>query len=156
MVLLIHPSELTKHTPMGGNIDTDKYTACMFDAQMTVLQPLIGEDLYTKIETDFTDETLSGDYLTLYNDYIKPLLRHAGAMNYFLVGAYIVGNGGIYKHAAENSESITKSEIDYLYTAQRDKVAVYGKRMEKWLKSNPLPEYTACCKTKVNYGSWHI
>ena len=143
MVLLIKASELTKNSPLGGSIDPDKYASCIWDAQMLHLEPLLGEALYDKIVSDFEDETLSGKYLELYTDYIKPFMIHQTASNYLLIGAYQINNGGIYKHTAENAESVTSNDINLLHSSQQSKADAYALRMKKWLckSGNRLSEY---------------
>lgn len=160
MKAIIRQSDIVKYTPIGGNVDIDKFLPCVLDAQITELEPLIGESLYNKICIDYENNDLKGLYLTLYDNYIKPFLIHASAKNYFLIGAYQVNNGGIMKHTTENSESISKSEIDYLYTNQRSKCEVYAQRMKKWLSLNRIEEYYTAndivSPRKVNYGAWYF
>jgi hypothetical protein len=160
MKAIIRAVDIAKYTPIGGNVDIDKFLPCVLDAQITDLEPLLGESLYNKICADYEADDLSGLYLTLYENYIKPFLIHSSAKNYFLIGAYQIGNGGIMKHTSENSEGISKSEIDYLYTNQRSKCEVYAGRMKKWLSLNRLEEYytaTDIVTPKgVNYGSWYF
>jgi hypothetical protein len=156
MILLIKASDLTKNTPLGGNIDVDRYTPCLWDAQLLKLEPILGEDLYNKICTDFSTNALTGDYLTLYTNYIKPFLIHATAENYLLIGAYQIANGGIFKHTAENAESVSKSEVDYLVVNQRSKAEAYAMRMEKWLCKNNLVEYKKCENNTYNVGSFWL
>jgi len=158
MKAIIRAVDIAKYTPIGGNVGIDKFLPCVLDAQITDLEPLLGESLYNKIATDYENDDLTGLYLELYDNYIKPFLIHASAKNYFLIGAYQINNGGITKHTSENSEGISKSEIDYLYTNQRSKCEVYAQRMKKWLVRNRIPEYydfnEVVQKRGVNYGSW--
>lgn len=160
MILLFPIEEILKNTPLGGNIDVDKLVPCVFDAQMTDLEPLIGELLFNKIATDYENDTLSGLYLKLYTDYIKPYLIHASAKNYLLLGAYQINNGGITKHTSENSESVSKSEIDYLMKAQQSKAEVYGNRMKRWLLFNRIDEYFTYTQVvpvkSQSFGSWYL
>ena len=158
MKAIIRSTDIAKYTPIGGNVDIDKFLPCVLDAQITDLEPLLGENLYNKIAADYESDTLTGLYLTLYNNYIMQFLIHAAAKNYFLIGAYQINNGGITKHTSENSEGISKSEIDYLYTNQRSKCEVYAQRMKKWLIRNYIKEYydynTVVRKQGSSYGSW--
>lgn len=160
MKAIIRAVDIAKYTPIGGNVGIDKFLPCVLDAQITDLEPLLGASLYEKIATDYEAGTLTGLYETLYESYIKPFLIHASAKNYFLIGAYQIGNGGITKHTSENSEGISKSEIDYLYTNQRSKCEVYAERMKKWLSLNRLDEYYVANDIVrprgVNYGSWYF
>jgi hypothetical protein len=158
MILLITPQQVVAKTPLNGNIDFDKIVPCIEDAQITDLEPLIGQVLYDKICTDFENDDLADNYLTLYNDFIVDFLIRATAKNVLLVLAYQISNGGVYKHTAENAESVSKSEVDYLMVQQRSKQEVFGLRMQKWLSYNRIPEYTKHSDTisrkKLNVGSW--
>lgn len=140
-ILLLNDNDITKNTLLGGNIDVDKYRYCISDAQLTILEEVLGEDLYEKIKADFDANTLTGDYLVLHEKYIVPFLIHASTMEYLKDGAYMVNNGGIYKHSPENGSTIEKNEVDYLVQNQRFKSDVYRERMEKWLCKKQLPEY---------------
>lgn len=146
-ILLIRPSEITEFTPLGGNVDVDKYTPCIYDVQIMVIEPLLGVDLYDKVKTDFGAGTLAGEYLTLYTDYLKPILRHQVFAEYVEIGSYTVANGGIYKHSPENAEVVTKSEVQYLAQTHRSKAQTYIERAEKWLRKSTITEYKnrSCC-----------
>jgi hypothetical protein len=141
MILLITPQQVIDKTPFNGNIDYDKLIPCIEDAQVTDLEPILGQVLFDKILDDYEAETLSELYLDLYNKFIVDYLIRASAKNYFLIGAYQIANGGIYKHSAENAETISKEEVDYLMVQQRSKMEVYGTRMKRWLSYNSIPEY---------------
>ncbi len=156
-ILLIRPSEVTAYTPMGGNVDVDKYIPCILDVQVTVIEPLLGTRLYEKIKQDFQDGMLDGDYQVLFNSYLKPILRHQIFAEYVQVGSYTVANGGIFKHAPDNTETVTKAEVQYLAQTQRAKAQMYIERAEKWLRDNPLPEYKGGCNRDVKVsGGWFL
>jgi hypothetical protein len=140
-ILLLNDNDITKNTILGGNIDVDKYKYCIADAQTAILEEVLGEALYEKIKEDFDADTLTGDYLVLHEKYIVPFLIHASAMEYLKDGAYMVNNGGIYKHSPENGQTVEKNEVDYLVQNQRAKSEIYQQRMEKWLCKKNLPEY---------------
>ena len=158
MTLLITPQQVVARTPLGGNIDFDKIVPCIEDAQVTDLEPLLGQILYDKITADYQSDTLAGLYLTLYNDFIVDFLIRASAKNLLLVLAYQISNGGVYKHTAENADSVSKSEVDYLMIQQRSKQEVYGIRMQKWLIFHRIAEYLQfnqiVNRRKQNVGSW--
>ncbi len=156
-ILLIRPSEITAYTPMGGNVDVDKYIPCILDVQVTVIEPLLGTKLYEKIKQDLHDEALAGDHEVLFTNYLKPILRHQVFAEYVEIGSYTVANGGIFKHAPENSETVNKAEVQYLAQTQRTKAQMYIQRAERWLRSNPLPEYAGSCNKDVKVsGGWFL
>ena len=41
-------------------------------------------------------------------------------VSYLPYAAYQIKNGGVFKHTSENSEGVTKEEIDYLLEKERD------------------------------------
>jgi len=156
-ILLIRPSEITEFTPLGGNVDIDKYKPCIFDVQVTVIEPLLGTELYEKIRTDFEADTLAGLYLELYNSYLKPILRHQVFAEYSEIASYIVDNGGIFKHQPTDAAIVDKNEVQYLAQTQRTKAQLYIDRARKWLCENSLPEYNRCDTTNVKVTSgWYL
>ena len=144
-VLFITKDDLKKRTPLGGNIDPDKFLNMIRAAQDIHLQPVIGTRLYKKLEADVIGSTLTGDYLTLVNDYIKDFLVWKAASDYVVFGAFEIGNGGVFRHEAENATSASRGDVDYLAQKLADKSGHYQRRMVDYLCANisAFPEYTA-------------
>lgn len=162
ITLLIRPSEISEFTPLGGNIDVDKIKPVIFDVQVTVIEPLLGTPLYNKIVLDFQNNTLLGDYLQLYDDYLKPILRHQIFAEYVEIGSYSVDNGGIFKHQPADSQIVDKSEVQYLAQTQRTKAQMYIERAQRYLCSKNIPEFREwnTLNNKVSNislsGGWHF
>lgn len=114
------------------------------------MEEILGETLYNKICEDFDNDDLVDEYLTLYEDYIKPFLISQSAVEYLLIGAYKVNNNGIFKAQPDNSVAVDKTEVDYLVNNMRMKAEMYQARMEKWLCRFPLPEYRSSSNNIVN------
>lgn len=131
--LLILTTDLTTSTPLGGNIDIDRYTFCIIDAQNSKVKEILGDTLYTKIEKDFAVNSLSGIYLTLYDEFVKPIIVHQSAVEYLTIGSFQVSNGGIYKHTPANGTPVEMSDVKYIIDAQRLKVEMYVERLHRWL-----------------------
>ena len=77
---LITAQEVKSNTSMGGNVDSDLFNHIINDVQVMILENVLGTKLYDKIVTDFNEggtNNLAGDYLTMFNDYIKPVLWHS-------------------------------------------------------------------------------
>lgn len=149
MEVWLKQNELAQNTLLGGNIDIDLWIPCVKDAQRTKLEEILGETLFKKIDEDYRDDTLSGLYLTLFDDYIKPFLIHQSAVEYLLIGAYKVNNNGIFKSQPDNTVAVEKTEVDYLVNNQRLKAEMYQGRLERWLALNSLPEYLSSDSTIV-------
>ena len=140
-VLLITNAQLIEGSPLGGNIDLDKYQSVIRDTQILTLEPILGTKLYNKILADYEANTLSGDYLELHTEYIVPILVHSTAAEYITISGFNVANGGIFRYTPENATPADKNEIDYLANKQRSKADVYIQRLQKYLCDKNLPEY---------------
>ena len=86
---------------------------------------------------------LADPYLTLLNDYIKPCLIHFAMVEYYPHAAYTIANKGVYKHGAENSETVSKEEVDFLMEKQRQLAMNYKERFVDYVinNSSSFPEY---------------
>ena len=140
-LLFIKPSELAETTILGGNVDVDKYTFSILNVQRSVIEPLLGTLLYDKIVLELTNDTLSGLYLTLYEDYIKPITKFESTAEYIEVSSYILNNGGLYKHQPENSQIVEKDEAQFLSNKYHSLAQMYVQRLNKWFCHNRITEY---------------
>ena len=123
--LFINRKDLVKFTAMNGNVDTDSFIQYVKIAQDIHVQNYIGTDLYNKIQADIISSSLTGDYLSLVTDYIKPMLIHWAMVEYLPFAAYTVSNKGVYKHSSENSENVSKDEVDFLIEKERNTAQYY-------------------------------
>jgi len=140
-LLFTSPSELAETTILGANVDIDKYTFTILSVQLSVIEPLLGTLLYDKIVTEVTNDTLAGSYLTLYTNFVKPITKNEAIAEYIEVASYILDNGGLYKHQAENAEQVSKDEAQFLAGKYHSLAQMYVIRFKKWICKNPLPEY---------------
>lgn len=146
--LFITRTDLVRNSILDGNIDTDRFIQFVKIAQEIDVQNLLGTKLYDKISNDITSGAaggagLSGNYLTLVNEYVQPILIWFAQVNYIPFSAYTIAKGGVYKHQAENSQSVDKNEIDYLVSKAREYANYYSTRMVDYLCFNNdlFPEY---------------
>ena len=141
--LFISRTDLVKNSIIDGNTDTDKFIQFIKIAQEIEVQNYLGTDLYNKISKDIIDGTLTGDYLNLVNDYVQPMLIWWAQVSYLPYAAYQIKNGGVFKHTSENSESVSKSEVDYLVGKARDTAEYYTRRFIDYMSFNDnlFPEY---------------
>jgi len=141
--LFITPTDLKRNSLIDGNVDIDKFIQFIKIAQQIHIQNYLGGALYDRISDDITNGTLAGDYLNLVSDYIKDMLIHYAMVDYLPFAAYQVANGGVFKHVSENSESVTKSEIDTLIDKHRNFAQFYTRRFVDYMCFNntKFPEY---------------
>ena len=142
--LFIQPEEIASTTIMGGNVEIDKYLFCIADTQITVIEPLLGTELYDYIISNASGDTLTGFYETLYVDYVKPITKHEATSKYIEISSYSLTNGGLFKHQPENAEIVDKDEAQFLSQKYSAMAQMYVQRFDKWICKNPLPEYKHC------------
>lgn len=111
---MIEPQDVIALTTLNGNIDADSINPLIFVAQTTYLKSFLGLNLYNKIYTDFENNALTGNYLTIYNEYIIDLLGYKVAELYVEFGGYKVSENGIHKIDSENRVLVDSSELNNL------------------------------------------
>lgn len=143
--LLIGKSDLQAYTALNGNVDTDKVLQFIKIAQDIWVLQYVGTDLMTKIKSDIVASTLTGNYATLVNTYLKPMLIHFTMVEYLPFAAYSISNKGLYKHSSENAEIVSKEEVDYLVEKERRIAENYAQRFLDYMCVNQslFAEYTS-------------
>ncbi len=141
--LLIGKADLQSYTALNGNVDTDKIVQFIKIAQDIWVLQYVGTDLMTKIKADIVASTLSGNYATLVNTYLKPMLIHFTMVEYLPFAAYSISNKGLYKHSSENAEIVSKEEVDYLVEKEKRIAENYAQRFLDYMCLNEalFPEY---------------
>jgi len=142
-VLFISRTDLVKNSIIDGNVDTDKFIQFIKVAQETEIRNYLGSKLYEKIGSDISGSGLSGNYQTLVNVYVQPMLIWFAQAEYIPYAAYQIKNGGIFKGNSENAESVAKEEVDYLVNKARNTAEYYTQRFLDYIEnnSNLFPEY---------------
>lgn len=151
--IFINRNDIVSKTALGGNVDSDKFLQFVEIAQDTDLQNYLGTDLYDKMSTDITGSGLSGDYLELNTNYIKPMLIHLAMAEYLSFGAFTIANGGVFKHTSENSQLASKEDVAYLAEKSRQIAQHYIDRFIKYMTYNAptkFPEYYTNSNGDIN------
>ena len=134
--LFIKPIDIKRNTIIDGSVDVDKFIQFIKIAQQIHVRNYLGSDLYNKISSDIIADSLTGDYLSLVNTYIQPMLIHFAMVEYLPFAAYSISNGGVYKHNSENSQIANKEEIDFLIQKERDFAEYYAQRFIDYMSFN--------------------
>jgi hypothetical protein len=142
--LFVTRKDVVKFTAVNGNVDTDKFIQYVKIAQDIHIQNYIGTDLYNKLQADILASNLTGDYLDLVTDHVKPMLIHWSMVEYLPFAAYTVANKGVFKHSSENAENVSKEDVDFLIEKERDTAQYYTDRFINYMSynaSSKFPEY---------------
>tara|TARA_B100001939_G_C16834668_1_gene570283 strand:- start:274 stop:771 length:498 start_codon:yes stop_codon:yes gene_type:complete len=160
--LFITLKELKRKSIFDGNLDADKIIQFIEVAQDTEIQTYLGTKLYDKLQSDIIANSLTGNYKTLVDDYIKPMLIWYTQAAFIPYAAYQISNGGIYKHNSENATSVDQSEINALASHATETAEFYTQRFMDHMNynSNLYPEYISnqndgmYPEKDVNFTGW--
>ena len=141
--LFITRNDLVKYTAVNGNVDTDKFIQFIKVAQDIHIQNYLGSDLFNKISQDIINSNLTGNYLTLVETYVKPMVIHWAMVEYLPFASYSIANKGLFKHSAENASNVDKNEVDFLIEKSRNLAQYYTDRFISYMNNNQalFPEY---------------
>ena len=142
--LFVTRHDISVFTAANGNIDNDKILPYINQAQDIHIQNYLGTDLYNKIQADIVGSSLADPYLSLLNDYIKPMLLHWSMVEYLPYAGVNIANGGIYTKNPENSTALTKEHVDYLIQKSESTAQFYTRRFRDYMINNAaslFPEY---------------
>ena len=164
--LFITREDIVKRTALSGSIDLDKIKHFIKIAQDVHVQSILGTRLYEKIGADIIAGTLTGEYLNLVNEYVKPTLVQYSFLEFLPFAQYTIGNKGVFKKSSENGEVITSDETDRMKEATRDTAQHYSIRLVNHLRANAHNMYPEYLTTNlidemkpvkdVSFGGWNI
>jgi hypothetical protein len=160
--LFVTRHDISVFTAANGNIDNDKLLPFINQAQDIHIQNYLGTDLMEKIQVLIVSNTLTGAYLSLVNDYVKPMLMHWAMVEYLPYAGVNIANGGIYTKNPENSTALTKEQVDSLVEKSRTTAQFYTNRFIDYMSFNQtsFPEYNSNSNddmspdTKADFGGW--
>jgi len=135
------PQEIASTTIMGGNVDGDRYRFIISEVQDSVIRPLLGTELNDLIYDGATAGNLTGLYLELYTDYVKPITKNEAVAQYIEVANLRVANGGIFTHNTEAGTSALPRQIEVLANRYHSLTDSYIERFNKWIGLNNILEY---------------
>ena len=70
-VIFIDASYIKAYSHIDGSVDEKDMLPSIIQAQDSQIQPILGTDLFNKLKTEITAGTISGNYDTLLNDYVR-------------------------------------------------------------------------------------
>jgi hypothetical protein len=143
--LFITVEDLKRFSIVDGNMDEDKIIQFISTAQDLHIQNYLGTDLFNKIAADIVASTLVSPYSELLETYIKPMTIYWSMVEILPWIAYTIANKGVYKHSSENSETVSKEEVDFLVENSRSTANNYTRRFIDYMcyNSTTFPEYNS-------------
>ena len=108
--LIISIDDISRLSGFDGNIDNDSINPFIFMAQNSEIKRILGVNLYDKILADYEADTLAGNYLLIYNDYIATILAYFTCSFYLQLGVAKVSQNGVYLVTPEKTEQLTDEQ----------------------------------------------
>lgn len=142
--LWITRNDITTLSPLGGNIDTDKLIPFIKSAQDIHVQDVLGTDLFERINSDIENTNLTGNYLNLVKEYIKPMLVHMMVTDFLGFHSVEITNAGIYEVSSTNGTNADSQQVQRLIRQERNTADFYRRRLLDHLQdkaSSLYPEY---------------
>lgn len=146
--LFISVDNVKETTGISEGVGGKKLQSTIVDVQRRFIEPILGTDLFAKINTLVVSKTLddaaNAVYKTLVNDWLAP------ALAYYVYGELIVENsirlekGGTFVNNSTSASTASSSERNRLINEQRSKADWYADRMISFICDNETsyPEYS--------------
>lgn len=138
--LMIRPADVIALTQLDGNIDIDNLKPLIYAAQTTHLKAFLGSKLYTKIYDGFVANTLAGEYLIIFDEYIKDFLSYYSSALFVDFGGYKVSENGLHKIASEKMTSLSETETATLSLKFTKLVANVEANFKEYVSDKNIPE----------------
>jgi len=142
-VQLISEAKIREFTDMNNNVDSKLISNAIRESQDIDLQRLLGTLLYDKILSDVQNNTLTGAYQSLVDDYIQNFLLYA---TYYYTLEYIYmrprNNGLLTPTGGDNSDSVDRSMYNVKRQSVQNKREFYAEKLTDYLieNQNTYPE----------------
>jgi len=94
-ILLIDETFIKKYTAVNDSVDTAIIRPCIYLAQDKYLVNYLGTDLTNKIKTDAAAGTITGNYETLLDQYVRKMLVWWVMIELYPLLVYKHDNGNI-------------------------------------------------------------
>jgi len=137
MKLWLTENDIPALTSFAGNIDTDALKPFIVIAQTNDILPILGVDLYNKINLDIENDDLSGVYLEFYDKYIIFMLAYFSCSHYIAINTSQISQNGIIK-PEQRTDLNEITRLSALYNQLGNNVFV---QFKEFIRLNPVPEY---------------
>ena len=151
-VIFIDASYIKAYSHIDGSVDEKDMLPSIIQAQDSQIQPILGTELFKKLKTEITAGSISGDYDTLLNDYVR-----MATLKWFLVHFYPylqgkIMNGTIGSRNVDNITALSQNEVARLIDIERSNAQFYSERLIEYLQNNSslFTEYTSNSGADMN------
>lgn len=151
-ILFIDSEYLKAYSHLDGSIDPKDMLPSIVQAQDSQIQPLLGTKLYDKLKSDIKNNTLTGDYQSLVEDYVMMTTLKWTLVHFY---PYLQGkilNGTIGSRNVDNITALSQDEVMRMVDMERTNAQFYSERLISYLMDNTslFPEYNSNSGSQMN------
>jgi hypothetical protein len=142
-VLFINGDYIKRFTQLHGSVEDAYFYSHISLAQDKYTQIYLGTNLYEKLKSDISGGTLTGDYLTLVDDHVRKVTLWWMMVEAIPSFHVRMDNGGLVVRVSEDTQPITKGDLNREMDRARNNAQFYTERMIDYLcdNTNLFPEY---------------
>ena len=102
-VLFVSEDTIKKSTTINGNVDVELLLPYIKVAQDIHIHQLLGTDLYDKIQADITGGSLTGNYKTFTDKYMREIVKNTAEYYATRLVDYLCNNNDLFPEYNTNS-----------------------------------------------------
>jgi hypothetical protein len=142
-ILFINDVYVKKYTQVNGAVDSNIIYPAVYLAQDKYLMPYLGTNLYEKLKDDVANNTLSGNYLTLVDDYVRKVVLWYTMVEVLPFLTYKLNNATLVQRTSEDAQPVSDRIFKDMIDRASSNATHYTALMVDFLcaNSNLFPEY---------------
>jgi hypothetical protein len=140
--MIITPSDL-QGTMVNANLDDLYLQNAINEAEGVYLREILGDLLYNTIINKINNQTLTGKYATLVDQYIKIYLQYKTQSLLVPQVAFKIRNAGVISQFDQGFNTTSVKDTMYVQEQYDSKAEFYANRLTVYLQKNAsdFPEY---------------
>lgn len=134
--LLINETFVKSNSEVDENVDMKLINPTIWYCQKAYIEPVLGTVLYNDLIADVVAGSVTGDNLTLIDDYIADALLYWVMLELQVPLTYKFRNKSVSKNTDANSQPVDFEQHKYLKDVYRPKAQYFTERLKAYLCEN--------------------
>lgn len=156
-VCFLNADYFKRYSQINGSVLESYILPHVILAQEKYIQLYLGTKLYEKLKADIAAGSVTGDYDTLLNGYVRRVTLWYSMVDMIPSMHVRIDNGGLVIRSSEDTTPISQDDLLMQMNRASDNAQYYAQRLVSYLCNNSIlfPEYTSntgsdiCPTTKV-------
>ena len=143
-ILIINETCIKKYTHINDAVDAKLLYPAIYLAQDKYLMPYLGTNLYNKIKDDILNNTLSGNYQILVDDYCRKVVLWWTMVEAYPHLVYKLDNSSLVTRTSDDSQVVSSDVYAMMLDKAKQNAEHYLNLMIDYLCYNNhlFPEYS--------------